>query len=346
MRILTAFVLVVFLFFAGCIFRGKSHFSAKKELTIAFYNVENLFDTIPGNSPHDEEFSPQGRKKWSSARYDKKLSDIAKVLSSLNPLELPEIIGFAEVENQQVLKDLVAQEALKSASYGIVHHQSPDYRGIDVALIFRKDEFKPLLHKAVPIVFPFDTTYTTRDILYVKGLAGGTDTLHLFVNHWKSRSGGEAKTEKYRIYSAKVLRNQLDSIQALSPGAKIFAMGDMNDEPQNKSLDEVLGAKSYQSDMPAGSLLNLMYAADLQKRGTYSYKGNWNMLDNMVASQSLLANKQGYALSSDTAQIFKETWILYQNPKIGSYTPNRTYGGPNYFGGYSDHLPVFVRLRK
>ncbi|UCG28258.1 MAG: hypothetical protein JSV24_02540, partial [Bacteroidales bacterium] len=211
------------------------------EFLIVFYNVENLFDTENDPAILDDEFTPDSEKMWDAERYEKKLDDIAEVLGSIRKRDLPEIIGLCEVENRKVLEDLINAKKLRREEFGIVHQDSPDARGIDVALLYRKERFKILAQKVLPVDFPFDTI-RTRDILYVKGETGDPETFHVFVNHWSSRTEGDKTTERRRIYAAVSLRKSVDSILNFEPDAKIIIMGDFNDEPTNMSLHTVLNA--------------------------------------------------------------------------------------------------------
>ncbi len=316
------------------------------QFTIVAYNVENLFDTIHDQNKFDEEFMPTSKKKWNTERYHAKLKKLASVIVAINKQELPELVGLIEVENRAVLQDLAAERLLLDTDYQIVHEESPDARGIDVALLYRPDEFEYIDHKKLTVTLDSVPNFKTRDILYVRGVASGSDTLHVFVNHWSSRRGGEAKSEHKRIRSAEVLKVQTDKILTQNPNAKIVIMGDMNDEPNNKSVHETLFATNNQkSDNPL-ELYNLLFDKDVNGKGTYNYRGNWNMIDNMIVSQALLKDDSGYEISTDGAQIFSERFIMFENTKTGDLTPSRTYGGPNYYGGYSDHLPIYLILKK
>jgi len=331
-------VLPVLVMLASC---SKKEYKKGSNLTIAFYNVENLFDTEDEPFKDDNEFLPGSKKKWTEKRYGKKLESLSKVLSSINKNELPEIIGLCEVENKRVLNDLVNTKHLSSGKYKIVHYESPDFRGIDCALLYRPDEFKVLKSAPVRVKFKDNPGYTTRDILYVKGKTETREILHIFVNHWPSRNGGLSKTEFKRVAVAKVLKNKIDRILAKSPEANIIIMGDMNDEPSNRSLSQILGAQkpgTYNSEF-----VNLMYPVHENKKGSYRYRGNWNMLDNIVVSKNLLDDK-GYRCTPENGFVFHEKWMEYKNKK-GQILPNRTYGGPNYYGGISDHFPVYFTLQ-
>jgi predicted extracellular nuclease len=314
----------------------------QKNMTVVFYNVENLFDLEDEPEKVDEEFLPDGDKKWNSERYTKKLEDIAKVLSLVNEKELPEIIGLCEVENNTVLADLVQTGQLKNGDYKIVHHESPDFRGIDCALIYRPDEFKLLEHAPIAIRFENEPDYKTRDVLYVKGRTKNRERFHIFVNHWPSRIGGLEKTEPYRVHVATVVKHKIDSIVKVDSKAKIIVMGDMNDEPANNSLLHVLEAKTPGTE--SAKLRNLMFPLDEEGKGTYNFRGDWNMLDNLVVSDNLLDDK-GFRVVDKQGYIFQQEWMEFKNQE-GIIYPNRTYGGPNYYGGTSDHFPVYFRLQR
>lgn len=312
--------------------------SPRNQYTVVSYNVENLFDTVDDPKIPDEEFLPESEKKWDSERYQKKLADIAKVITDISPNDLPEMVGLVEVENQAVLEDLVKTGALKDGGYAIVHEESPDYRGIDVAFIYRKDAFTEISHEVLPVVFPDDPEFKTRDILHVTGKMDGK-LVHVFVNHWPSRIGGDEKTEPKRVLAASVLKKRIDQLLAEDPKARIIIMGDMNDEPANKSLSEALGAKAPNS---GAGLVNLMLPDDEAGKGTYFYSGNWNMLDNLVVSEEMLHGK-GVRIEGGKGFIFSEDWMIFTN-KTGDKTPNRTYVGSKYTGGVSDHFPVYFKV--
>ncbi len=339
-------LLAIILIIAIQVVSQNSYYKKENNFTIVFYNVENLFDTINDPGKIDEQFLPDSNKKWNTGRYKKKINDLGKVISSININELPELIGLCEVENKAVLKDLISNRFLTKGKYAIVHEESPDARGIDVALLYREDEFKYLNHQIHRIYYDFEPETTTRDILYVKGELKNREILHVFINHWSSRRNGQEESEPKRIHTAEILRLKVDSVLKDNRKAKIVILGDFNDEPTNKSLFEVLNATN---DIRLGNnrqLYNLMFDKSINGMGTYNYRGNWNMLDNIIVSQSLLTNKKGYIVSSDGGQIFRKRWMMYDNVKTGQMTPSKTYGGPNYYGGISDHFPVFVILRK
>ncbi len=309
-------------------------------MTVAFYNTENLFDTEDDPHKDDNEFLPGSEKKWTEERYRKKLNDIARVFSEIDTINLPIAIGLCEIENRKVLEDLIATGKLSSGKYAIAHQESPDIRGIDVALLYRADQFKLAGFEAIPIIFKEDPGHKTRDILHVSGKIG-KETFHVFVNHWPSRIGGTDESEQNRIFVASVLKQKVDEVLKEDPSANIIIMGDMNDEPQNKSLLETLAAKAPGSGV---QLVNLMLPLDEQNLGSYNYRNEWNMLDNLVVSNSLLDGKR---LDVEGAQghIFRKGWMEFKSNR-GAVSPNRTYGGSNYYGGVSDHFPVYLVLRK
>lgn len=309
----------------------------RHEYTVMSYNVENLFDTVDDPKIPDEEFLPESEKKWDMTRYQKKLDDISHVIADVNPKSMPTLIGLAEIENQTVLEDLVHTAKLNN-QFGIVHEESPDYRGIDVALLYRKNAFTEVSHEVIPIHFPDDPNYKTRDILHVTGLIRNKK-VHVYVNHWPSRIGGDEKSKPNRIFVASVLKKSVDQVLANDPRARIIIMGDMNDEPTNKSLQETLGAKMPGS---GAELVNLMMPDKTAGKGTYSYKGDWNMLDNLVVSEPVFKGKR-MRVEGGKGFIFSEDWMIYTN-KNGDKTPNRTYVGNKYVAGVSDHFPVYFKM--
>ena len=338
-------VLIILLLFDQTVFSQDNIYQKQNFLTIVSYNVENLFDTIDEPNKLDNEFLPDSATNWNTEKYIKKLKDLSAVISSINKYELPELVGLVEVENLRVLNDLINTGKLKEGNYSIVHYESPDERGIDVALLYRDDEFKLISSKIIPVNFDFEPETKTRDILYVKGKIGQNEVLHVFVNHWSSRREGQEVSEPKRVYSAKLLRNQVDSIMKYDKNAKIIIMGDFNDEPTNKSLSEILMATNSQHPGKKGGMCNLMYDKHLLGLGTYNYKGNWNMLDNLIVSRTLLNSPGKFEVSHDGGQIFQLRWMMWDNVKTGELTPNRTYSGTKYLGGVSDHLPVYLILK-
>ncbi len=323
--------------------------SAQQKLTsdnsfvVFSYNVENLFDTINAPDKDDEDFLPDGKQKWTSKRYLKKLEQLSKVIAAPNEKNLPAVIGLYEIENKKVVEDLAATAKLKKGKYGVVHYESPDKRGIDVAMLYRKNKFTVLSSKKLFVKLPVEPPYPTRDILYVKGVAEKNDTLHFFFNHWPSRRSGEEESEKNRIAAASVLRHSVDSIFKSNPHAKIIAMGDFNDYPTNKSIYETLRADTLPIISSAQALYNLCYELQKKGEGTFYYKKEWDILDQFIVSYPVM---NGGGLHTHSAKILKENWMIYTNKETQESKPNSTYGGERYYGGYSDHLPIYMELFK
>ena len=312
----------------------------RKPIEVVFYNVENLFDTIDDPTINDNDFLPDSANHWNTERYEKKLVDLAKVLSAISADGLPEVVGVCEIENRQVVEDLFKTNALGKGKFKIVHEDSPDERGIDVALAYDSEKLAELYHEKLNVSFSFEPETTTRDILYAK-LLSGKDTLHFFVNHWPSRRGGEEASEPKRLLAATILRAKIDSILVQDKNAKIICMGDFNDYPNNRSMTEVMNCKPGANHI----LTNLTYNFHQNGLGTYNYKGEWGMLDQFIVSDGLLHGAEGYATSDSSVTIFKEDWLLYFPKDGGEPSPSKTYGGPNYHGGYSDHLPIRLLLK-
>lgn len=307
------------LLFSGC---GVQR---TEPLTAGFYNVENLFDTLDHPLTADEDFTPRGRLAWDETRYRHKLTQLARVIQALGP---PRLLGLAEVENALVLSDLIATSPLQSGSFAIVHHESPDQRGIDVALLYDTRQFRLLESKPIPV----PTERPTRDILAATLRSEQGDTLVVLVNHWPSRSGGAEKTAPLRELAAATLRHFVDSLLQARPQTLALVMGDFNDNPADRSIREVLAR-----DL----LVNPFLALHFSGIGSYNYRGNWDMLDQIMYNPGLLS--PGSPWQRSEAGVLRERWMLYEDPKFGP-SPNRTYGGPNYYGGYSDHLPVWMKL--
>jgi exonuclease III len=313
---------------------------------ILFYNTENFFDTIDDAKSDDNDFLPASKFHWNGKRYYTKVNNLYKVFIS-NGIEPPSIIGLAEVENQKVLKDLVYGTPLAKFQYHIIHFESPDKRGIDVALLYRTDKFKPIISKPIELNFPFDLKHKSRDILYVKGIALNADTIHVFVNHWPSRTAGQAQSEKYRIFAAERLRACTDSVFRTSSSAKIIIVGDFNDEPDDISIHKFLKAKLLQKSVASKSLYNLSYnwLKSISLIGTHKYKGKWALLDQIIISGALLSSKsKGLISYPNAAVIYSPQFLLKDDNTNSGVTPFRTFEGYKYTGGFSDHLPVYLDL--
>lgn len=332
-------------FLTACISASAQQItSSDKSFIIMSYNVENLYDTINDPEKDDDDFLPSGKQKWTAERYAKKLEQLSKVIATINAKNLPAVVGLYETENKAVVEALAATPKLQKGKYGVVHYESPDKRSIDVAMMYRKNKFTVLSSKALYVRLPEEPPYPTRDILYIKGMAGKTDTLHLFFNHWPSRRSGADESEKNRIAAATVLRHSVDSVFKTSPAARIVIMGDFNDYPDNISLVKTLGADTVSMPEKTSGLFNLTYSHEKKNEGTYNYKGDWGMLDQFIVSYGLLKSPKGLHVHTNAAKILKEQWMLYTNKETQESKPNATYGGEKYFGGYSDHLPIYMEL--
>ena len=333
-------LLILPLFVLILSFSKKEQKEVKKhQILIVSYNVENLFDTLDSPFSLDEEFTSMSYKNWNSERYNKKLLDLATVLSSIDKNQLPDIIALSEVENRQVVEDLISQPLLASKNYQIVHEETTDPRGIDLALVYNPEVFEYITHKQLPVFDDDGKLYKSREILEIKGLVGG-DTLFVYLNHWKSRSGGAQKTEYKRIWAAEVLKKQIENVFAFSPNANIICMGDFNDTPFDKSINEVLDASLDSVFDSKNELFNLTALLAKNGLGTYNYNYNWFLLDNIIVSQSFL-NKRNSIYANSGAKIYKGKEVIYYNPKANDSVPGKTYGGNSYFGGISDHFAVY-----
>ncbi len=323
----------------------ETNASDRDEIRVAFYNVENLFDTEDNPARQDDDFLPDGPKRWTSERYQKKLTKLAKVVAALN---YPVLLGLAEVENEAVLRDLIGHPELAEAGYDLVHYDSPDARGIDVALLYRTAFFTPVSSQAIPVTFEEDN-YRSRDLLLVSGTLGRDakyNTLHVLVNHWPSRRGGVAKSEPRRLAAATLARQTVDELLQTDATANVILMGDFNDEPTNRSITEGLHATGTTQKTDPSQLVNVVAALDEAGRGTYQFRGDWNMLDQIILSAGLVEDERrvdDYYYLPESAAVFMPDWLLQAEGKYAGY-PDRTYAGNKYLGGYSDHLPVYIEL--
>lgn len=317
--------------------RGQNTF------TVMFYNVENLFDTIDHPDFEDEEFTPSGSKAWDYERYEKKLADIARVILSVPDKELPGLIGFAEVENQEVLEDLAEQRGLRREDYKAIVIDTDDPRGIDCGLLYREDLFSYGSHRMIPVEDLSGNEYPLRGILHISGKGPDGKSLNVYINHWKSRRGGVRETEYLRVYAGIAMRRELDRLLSASPETGVIIMGDFNDEPTNKSILDVMHAGNKRKNIGLNDIYNLYYDIhNLDLGGSYNYRGDWEMYDQIVISYNLLNSGRGLSTSFDGGKVLKEEWMLYLDERNNVKVPNRTYGGNNYYGGISDHFPLYV----
>ncbi len=310
---------------------------------IGFYNVENLFDTVDTENTEDTEYTPDGPNDWGTERYEEKLAHLAKVIGELGTEKTPHgaaILGLAEVENRKVLEDLVATPPLAERNYRIAHHNSPDERGIDVAFLYRPDYFDLEKKQSYEVELPEEGD-KTRDQLLISGELLG-ERFHFMVAHWPSRSGGQAQSEPSRVAAAKVGRSVIDSIQKAHSDSKIVYMGDLNDDPINKSVKKVLQAKGAPGSLKEKELFNPMYQYYEKGIGTLAWKDNWNLFDQLLLSKSLIKRDLS-SFRYYKAEVHDPEYLKQQKGNFKGY-PFRSYVGSTYQGGYSDHFPVYAFL--
>lgn len=312
---------------------------ANKSLyTVAFYNLENLFDTEDHPDKLDADFTPNGRLKWTQERYERKLFKLASTISKIgweSTGRVPSLIGVAEVENKTVLRDLLAIDSLKEHKYSYVHYDSPDERGIDNALIYDAAVFEVLHSEAIPLMVYNEGNVQdmTRDILYVRGKLNGED-VHIFVNHWPSRRDGGVETEYKRVKASETIIAFMAGLEETYSNPNYIIMGDFNDGPKALSVKNLVEKKQ---------LFNPMERLLTPKRGSANYKFNWSLFDQIIISHSFL-NYESKTHSFNTSNIFDEQFLKEYKGKFKG-SPFRTYVGRKYMGGYSDHFPVYIQLK-
>ena len=318
----------------------------RDSLMVAFYNVENLFHPSDDSLTRDDDFTPEGLYHWSYKKYYKKIANVAKVLIAMGQGSPPAVIGLAEIENERVLKDLCYRSPLKNYGYRYVHHDSPDRRGVDVALLYRDSLVSILREHKVPVVFPFEPQTRNRDLLYALVRFPCGDSLHILVNHWTSRFGGYAATIPKRNYYADVVRHVVDSVLAEEPSANILLMGDFNDYATDESMEKHLRARKYVPNNAVDTLFNLMYHFVSQNNvGSHKHEDFWGCLDQIIVSRGLLFDQNRLRIAGHQPHIFQAPFLLVPDEKYGGVKTYRTFLGPRYIGGYADHLPVYVLLQ-
>lgn len=335
------FVCLIVVFFLSSVGRTQEKLDT---LVVAFYNLENLFDTVDDPVINDEEWLPESEKQWTEEKLNKKMFNLSRVIRSMNDSKGPDILGVCESENEAVFTEMV-NKFLPDLNYSVAYKESPDNRGIDVGLIYKNDKFS-LLSIAGDTVH-LEDRYPTRLILRVDLLNILTnDTFFVFVNHWPSRRGGEERSEKNRIAAATTLRKNIEGIFNKNSNAVIIVVGDFNDEPANKSIAEVLHALPFNCDdnnhVNSGQLYNLSYKAKSEGAGSYKYRDSWNMLDQIMVSNFLIeSNHINYLCNS--FEVYKPDFTKTRSGKYEG-APFPTFGGASYLSGYSDHFPVLARF--
>ncbi|HPI38983.1 MAG TPA: hypothetical protein PK397_13665 [Ignavibacteriaceae bacterium] len=313
-------------------------------LVIAFYNLENLFDTVDDPLINDEEWLPESEKKWDEEKLNKKMFNLSRVNRAMNNNNGPDILGVCESENEGVIKEMV-NKFMPDLNYEVAYKESPDNRGIDVGLVYRSEKFSLLNVSGDTVHLP--DNYPTRLVLRVDLLNKmSNDTLFVFVNHWPSRRGGEEKSEKNRVAAAATLRKNVEGIFENYCNANVIIMGDFNDEPANISISEVLKALPYDcetaNELNEKSLYNLAFAAKMRGEGSYKYRDQWNMLDQIIVSNSIIKSENNHYLCN-SFEVYKPEFIQTRSGKYEG-APFPTFGGASYLKGYSDHYPVIAKI--
>lgn len=339
---------ILFLLLIAAFCHSHAQKQQYKVSIIGFYNLENFYDTVNNPSVNDEEFLPSGERNYNSTIYWDKVQKLATVISQigtdLNP-DGPAILGVAEIENDTVLTDLINHPLLKKRGYKIVHYDSRDARGVDVAMLYNPKYFTVDKSDKLFVQLPGGSkdAYFTRDILWVQGKLDG-ETINVYVNHWPSRSGGEERSAPARNAAAAVCKHHLDSLQRLDRNSKFVIMGDLNDDPVSPSVAEVLNAKGKQKEVMKGGLFNPWVDFYKNGVGTLAYQDSWNLFDQIMISYPWL-NKEQDGFFFYQAHIFNREFMTENVGRYKGY-PMRTWDGNTYRGGYSDHFPTYLVLLK
>lgn len=362
---------VLFQFYFVVLFSFSLHAQSKKYIihTVAFYNFENLFDTIDDTDTNDDEWTPTGAQHWTEEKYRQKLKNLARVISEIGKPEnsnAPTIIGGSEVENRAVLEDLIKEPQLVNYDYGIIHFDSPDKRGIDVALLYQKKYFRPTSFSNIPLLIYKNKSFTkednkeeigddvevkskptidknrvfTRDQLLITGFLDDEE-ISIIVNHWPSRSGGEKASSQFREAAGQLNRRIIDSLQQINPNAKVFTMGDFNDGPYNKSIKIALGAKAKKTEVPEFGMYNPFEEMMNKGMGTIAFRDSWDIFDQIIMTESLLKpDFSNFKLWK--AGIFSRPYLVQTSGQYKGYPLRHSQTEV----GFSDHFPVYVYLIK
>ncbi|MBW6460346.1 MAG: endonuclease [Bacteroidales bacterium] len=313
-----------------------------QQARIVFYNVENLFDTENDTLTNDDEFLPDGPKRWTHERYYRKVVRVYQVMAALGRGELPAVIGVCEIENRKVLNSLVYETPFHQFGYRIIHRDSPDRRGIDVAVLYQPDLFTP--DSAEWLEVPLGGGETTREILHVRGRLWDDNPIHIYVNHWPSRYGGAGSSQPKRVAAAATLAASVKRIYADEEKPNIVIMGDFNDGPEDESL-QIISRIRLQAEISCPwPIVNLSTGYSIAGEGTLKHGGSWNVFDQVLVSCAMIKGENGLIIMSERAEIFKAGFLLEEDMIYTGTKPYRTYIGPAYHGGFSDHLPVSVTV--
>ena len=338
----TLFFLFSLTILSGCASLTSS-IKKPKLYTIAFYNTEKLYDTQNDPNTDDDGFTADGVMQWDQERYATKIKHIAAVIETIGGKNGPDIIGLCEVENRQVLDDLVRASPLRKRRYGIIHHDSPDPEGLDVAMLYNPKVFKPTSQTNLPIKFS-ERGFTSRGILQVKGTLAG-EPVTVYVNHWPEDRGSAALGAARRRDAAAALRRQLDAQQKADRNAKIIVLGDFADEPNAASVEEVLKASGRPDPAYPDELFNTFYLWYVQGKGSFHTRNDNKMRDQIMVSKSMVNAPNGLHYVHGSAQIHDPEFAKFT---FGRYkdTPRKTWSHTLYLGGYSDHFPVYIKLQQ
>lgn len=331
---------------------GAPQVSAKKFATygVAFYNLENLFDTINNNGKYDLEFSPGGSYRWDGKKYRAKINKLAYAISQMTTKTTPEgpaVIGMSEIENITVMQDLVNDPRIRERGYGIVHHDSPDRRGVDVGLIYNPRFFRPLKTTNHTLTVPELPNFRTRDQMCCVGLLGnkitGYSRVAVIVNHWPSRRGGEKESSWLREAAAALTKHICDSLYKVDPKMGVIVMGDLNDDPFNKSVCETLGAVKNIEKTAPGGFYNPFWEKLDKGIGSYIYRGSWNLFDQIIVNKNIVDGVCGVKFIG--AEVLNKQFLIQQDGQYKGY-PLRNFASGVWKDGYSDHLPTEIFLMR
>jgi len=342
-RIIAITLLISIAFYVS----GQNLPSSKDSKTIVFYNAGKFFDAVNDPGAYDDDFIPSGIRQWDEEKYKKRVTDVAKVLSAINENEFPSLIGLAEIENKKVAEDVISSSKLRRGKYGVVNFDKKDEKGLEIALLYKKDDFEVIDSKSISIDFGPDIKDVNRDFLYVKCRTKDDFICHIFVTQWPLRSPNAQESEIKRISAAISLRKEVDKILNFENNAHILILGDFNDEPTNKSVIQVLNATNKRKNINYRDLYNLMYDMhNTGNEGTITSGSGWMMVDQIIVSPAFFNKTAGYYLTFDDGKIYKGEEVLTTDPQTKVTTLNRTYVGSKYAGGVGSHLPVYIILKK
>jgi len=339
-KIIILLIIIIFSSYKTIPFSTESSNSKNDTIVgIMFYNVENMFDIYEDSLKNDKEFLPSGSRRWTYKRMKQKFTNISRVILNAGGWNLPVIVGLCEVENSFVLNSFLYETGLYNLGYRYVHYESPDERGIDVALIYKKKCFEVI--DSQPYMVDLSSfKHFTRDILYVKGVLLEKDTLHLLVNHWPSRLGGAIASSPRREIAANTAKKICDSILFYNVNANIIIMGDFNEDPDTRIMTEIIDAGKKNDTL---KFVNLARHAE-GYQGTIKYQHTWSIFDQIIVSQSLLNDSSKIKVRKPVMTIISLPFLFEADPTYGGQRLFRTYSGYKYTGGFSDHLPVWIDL--